>query len=171
MIKTTTKLFFLSITLNFLSCNSKENNSQYPQNNPFKIIKITKSGFEKHGDSYQYNFIGEAKNNSSNIYDDVYTTLEVQLELDNGSVITQRDYDSGLMTGFGDIEKVWNPNETRKIDDHGGLDSDFIPAHYKEYKVKKVVAIFDFDTENLINHTKNTFTDTVDITKQWNSLR
>ncbi|WBV59893.1 hypothetical protein PFY12_12670 [Chryseobacterium camelliae] len=171
MRKTTTLIFVLLIVLNLLSCNSKENNSQPNQTNLFKITKITKSGFERFGDSYKYNFIGEARNNSINIYDEVYTTLKVQLELENGSIITERDYDSGLMTGFGDIEKVWKPNEVRKIDDHGGLDSDFIPAHYKEYKIKKVVAIFDFDTEDLTNHTKNTSFDTLDITKQWNALK
>lgn len=165
-----TQLFILLISLNLFSCNSTGNNSQSEQNKVFTITKITKSSFEKVGNTYQYNFIGEAQNNSANIYDDVYTTLEVQLELENGSVVTQRDYNSGLMTGFGDIEKVWKPNETRKIDDHGGLDSDFIPAHYKEYKVKKVIAIFDFDTKDIINHTKNTFTDTIDVTKQWNTL-
>jgi hypothetical protein len=169
--KTTfTTVFTVLLTTILLSCYSTGNNSQPEQNKVFTITKITKSGFEKHGNSYKYNFIGEAQNNSTNIYDDVYTTLEVQLELENGSIITERDYQSGLMTGFGDIEKVWKPNETRKIDDHGGLDSDFIPAHYKEYKVKKVVAIFDFSTEDIINHTKNTFTDTIDITKQWNTL-
>ena len=167
---TITTLFAVVVTVNLLSCNSKGNNSQTEQNNVFKITKITKSGFEKHGNSYKYTFTGEAQNNSTNIYDDVYTTLEVQLELENGSIITERDYQSGLMTGFGDIEKVWKPNEVRKIDDHGGLDSDFIPDHYKEYKIKKVIAIFDFDTEDLINHTKNTFADTIDITEQWNSL-
>lgn len=171
MRKTTTQSFVLLIVLNLLSCNSKGNDSLPLQNNPFKITKTIKSSFERHGDSYKYNFIGEAQNNSTNIYDDVYTTLEVQLELENGSIITERDYDSGFMTGFGDTEKVWKPNEVRKIDDHGGLDSDFIPAHYKEYRIKKVVAIFDFDTENLLNHTKTTFTDTVDITKQWISLK
>ncbi|MEC3876028.1 hypothetical protein [Chryseobacterium salviniae] len=165
-----TQLSILLISLNLLSCNSTGKNSQSEQNKVFTITKITKSGFEKVGNSYKYNFTGEAQNNSVNIYDDVYTTLEVQLELENGSIITERDYDSGLMTGFGDIEKVWKPNETRKIDDHGGLDSDFIPAHYKEYKVKKVVTIFDFDTKDIINHTNNTFTDTIDVTKQWNTL-
>jgi len=171
MRKTTTQSFVLLIVLNILSCNSKGNDSQSIQNSPFKITKTIKSSFERHGDSYKYKFTGEAQNNSTNIYDDVYTTLEVQLELVNGNIITERDYDSELMTGFGDTEKVWKPNEVRKIDDHGGLDSDFIPAHYKEYKIKKVVAIFDFSTEDLLNHTKNTFTDTVDITKQWDLLK
>lgn len=171
MRKTTTQCFVLLIALNLLSCNSKGNDSQTIQNSPFKITKTIKSSFERHGDSYKYNFIGEVQNNSTNIYDDVYTTLEVQLELENGSIITERDYDSGLMTGFGDTEKVWKPNEVRKIDDHGGLDSDFIPAHYKEYKIKKIVAIFDFSTEDIVNHTKDTFTDTIDITKKWNALQ
>ncbi|MDR6546675.1 hypothetical protein J2810_002781 [Chryseobacterium rhizosphaerae] len=170
MRKTTTQLLILLIVLNLISCNSKGNDLQTTQNSSFKITKITKSSFERHGDSYKYNFIGEAQNNSTNIYDDVYTTLEVQLELENGSIITEKDYDSGFMTGFGDTEKVWKSSEVRKIDDHGGLDSDFIPAHYKEYKVKKVVAIFDFSTEDIINHTKDTFTDTIDITKQWEAL-
>ncbi|NIF07097.1 hypothetical protein F3J23_16795 [Chryseobacterium sp. Tr-659] len=171
MRKTTTQSFVLLIVLNLLSCNSKGNNSQPIQTSPFKITKTIKSSFERHGDSYQYNFIGEAQNNSTNIYDDVYSTLEVQLELENGSIITERDYYSGMFTGFGDTEKVWKPNQMRKLDDRGGLESDFIPAHYKEYKIKKVVAIFDFKAEDIINHTKDTFTDTIDITKKWNALQ
>ena len=170
--KTIIRTVFTALTLSStLSCNSSGNNSQTKQNNVFKITEITKSDFEKHGNSYKYNFIGEAENISTNIYDGVYTTLEVQLELENGSIITQRDYNSGLMTGFGDTEKVWKPNEVRKLEDHGGLDSDFIPAHYKEYTIKKVTAVFDFDAEDIIKHTKDTFTDTIDITKQWNALK
>lgn len=169
--RTIKKLIILSVASSILSCNHKESAPQDEKDKIFEISKIVKSGFKKHGNSYKYTFIGEARNNSSNVYDDVYTTLEVQLELDNGSIITKQDYDSGFMTGVGDTEKVWKPNEVRKIDDHEGLDSDFIPVHYREYKVKKVVAVFDFDTEDLLNHTKNTFTDTIDITKQWNLLK
>lgn len=169
--KTTITTLFTALVLSTtLSCNSKGNDSHPIQKSPFKITKTIKSSFERHGDSYQYNFIGEAQNNSTNIYDDVYSTLEVQLELENGSIITERDYYSGMFTGFGDTEKVWKPNQVRKLDDHGGLESDFIPAHYKEYKVKKVVVIFDFKAEDIINHTKDTFTDTIDITKKWNAL-
>lgn len=154
------------------SCNQSTSNGDTPeQETPFEVIKINKKSFHSVGNSYQFTFAGEVKNNSTNIYDKVYTMVSIELELENGNVITKSDYDSGLWADFGDLEKVWKPQEIRKIDERGGIDSDFLPKRYREYPVKNVTAVFTFISDDLINRNKTDYYYTIDVTDIWNKLQ
>lgn len=161
----------ISIFVILSSCNQSNSNGNYlEQESPFKVVKIDKKSFKSIGDSYQFTFSGEVENKSTNIYDEVYTTMSIEFELENGNIITERDYNSGLWANPGELEKAWKPNEVRKIDERGGIDSDFVPKRYKDYPIKRVVAVLSFSTEDIINKTKDDFYYTLDITNIWKDL-
>lgn len=161
----------ISIFVILSSCNqSNSNGNNLEQESPFEVVKVDKKSFKSVGDSYQFTFSGEVINNSINIYDKVYTMVSIELELENGNVITARDYSSGFWVDFGDLEKAWKPNEVRKIDERGGINSDFVPKRYKDYPIKKVVAVLSFSTEDVINKTKDDFYYNLDITNIWKGL-
>ncbi|MBF2707435.1 hypothetical protein [Flavobacterium soyangense] len=157
------------LSLLIMSCNQKNNNADITEC-PFEIIKAENNFFKKVGTKYQFTFTGATKNKSANIFDDVYTTLNVEFELDNGNILTREDYKSGLMTGFGDLEHAWKPNEIRQIDDNGGIDSDFIPEHYKQYPIKKVTAVIRFNTKDVMNGAEADYYYNMDITDIWKKL-
>ena len=142
----------------------------------FSETKIQVSKFKRVGNSFQYCFKGDAKNLSSNIFDKVYVTIDdVELILENGNVITEKDYQSAVSftTGFGDLEKSWKPNEIRKIGS-GSIDilnSDYIPDHYKDYPIVKVNAIIKYSCQDLINRTELEYFSSVDITNIWKECK
>ncbi len=154
------------------SCN-KNNVTDNSDKNPFfEEIKIEKSDFRKIGNKYKYGFKAEVKNISTLLFDTVYTTLNVEFVLENGNIITQKDYESALSmaTGFGDYEKSWKPNEIRSIGDKMLVESDFIPDHFKDYPIVKVNAVIKYSCEDLINRTSEDFYTTIDITDIWNDF-
>lgn len=160
----------------FSSCDKLLSIVPTVEEKPFKFIDFKKSGFRKIGDAYQYEFVGSFKNVSEYIFDEVYCSAEVQLHLDNGNVITKSDYRSGMLfVNFGGFEKIWKPNEIRLIKKFESTDkpirSDFIPMRYKEYNITKVEAVLTFDTKDLVNRKKKSYTVLLNVTEQWNKTK
>lgn len=161
----------ISIFIILSSCNqANSNGNNLKQESLFEVVKTDKKSFKSVGDSYQFTFSGEVKNNSTNIYDEVYTILTVEFELDNGNIITEQDYHTGMFGNPGELEKAWKANEIRIIDERDGISSDFIPKRYKEYPIKKVIAILKFSTTDVINNTTDDFYYNLDITNIWKDL-
>jgi len=147
------------------SCNN------FKQESPFEVVEVSKKLFTYNGSYYLFTFKGSVKNNSVNIYDSVYTMVSIELELENGNIITARDYQSVFWgIDIGDLEKAWKPNEVRIIGEKKGINSDFIPKQYKEYPVKKVTAVLKFSADDIINRSKNEYYYRLDVTDVWNRL-
>ena len=165
-------VLFVVLLCVIVGCNKKSvslDNSN--KNTAFEEVKIEESSFRKIGNKYKFGLKAEVKNISTYIFDDVYTTLEIEFELENGNFITKKEYESALSmaTGFGDLEKIWKPNEIRSIGDKMLIESDFIPNGFKDYPIKKVNAVVQYSCTDLINKTKNDYFTTIDVTKEWNN--
>lgn len=176
----------LSLLLLIISCNQKDNNTD----SIFQEVSRTKSQFDKVGIYYKYLYKGDIKNISSNILDKVVTTVEVEFLLENGNVITQKDYQTVFPTSGMDFKYSWKPNEIMSIDDDEeknsrllyplsypdgdkgtGLSSGYIPSRYKDYPIKRVLAILYFETTDVVNQKENTYQNIIDITEEWNKLK
>lgn len=164
-------LIVIAFSLLF-SCNRKEKVDVSEEVVLFKITNIKKSEFVKVGNSNQFKFIGTIQNTSEFIFDKVITDVEIELELENGNLITERDYEKEWATfaSMIDSQTSWKQNENRLIKGMGsgsGISSTYIPDHYFEYPVKKVFAVFKLEAEDLINRTKNENKIIVDVTDKW----
>lgn len=168
-----TKTLLLILPFLITSCKQTEEKSYVKEDNGvFKIIDIKESYFEFVGNNLQYHFKGNIQNTSENIYDEVYTKVEIKLELENGNIITKLDYNSHIMfSDIGDTQKSWKPNEERYVNGltTKGITSDYVPNHYSDYPVKKVYAVLNLDAEDLINRTQNDYELVIDVTDKWNS--
>ena len=112
------------------------------------------------------------KNISDVLYEEVYTTLEVEFILENDTTLTEKDYRDvlSIYTGFGDLEKGWKKNDIRSIGDKHILESDYIPKHFKEYPIKKVIAYLIFNCKDLVNKKSEQYYLGIDITSSWREL-
>lgn len=171
------KFLLLALPLLLLtSCDKLFNIATNLEEKPFEVVDFEKSNFRKVGDSYQYEFMGTIKNVSDYIFDEVYCSVEVRLYLDNGNVITKRDYNSGILfSDFGSFDKVWKPNEERLIQrtqsNEKPITSDYIPNGYKEYNIDGVQAVLTFKTKDLVNRKDKNYRVRLDITDEWNNLK
>ena len=164
-------LIVIAFSLLF-SCNRKEKVDVSEEAVLFKITNTKKSEFVKVGNNSRFEFIGTIQNTSEFIFDNVVTDVEIELELENGNLITERDYEKGwdILGGMIDSQTSWKQNESRIIyglGDDSGISSTYIPDHYFEYPVKKVFAVFKLKAEDLINRTKNENKIIVDVTDKW----
>ena len=164
-------IVIIGITFSILniSCKNNSGNAEVNSiiNSAFKELKIEKSEFERVGNSFKYKFKCNVKNISSNIFNRVYTTLDVQFILENGKVITETEYQDLWGGGIGDYQETWKPEEVRNIGKERDLPSAFIPEGFKDYPISKVIVMLKYHCDDLINQTKEDYYTSIDITDVW----
>lgn len=125
---------------------------------------------EKKPTDIVYIYKGNLKNTSTQLFE--YTTInfEINLILENGNILTEREYGSGFLgeriMAINNI-KDWKPNEAREV--KGFLSVD-IPIKYIDYPIKSVVAKYAFECEDQINNKTENFVIEKDVTEKWKSI-
>lgn len=117
-----------------------------------------------------YIYKGNLKNTSTQLFEDTTINLEINLILENGNILTEREYGSGFLgEGIMAINSVkdWKPNEIREVKGFLSID---IPVKYIDYPIKSVVAKYSFKCEDQINNKTESFFIEKDITEKWKSV-
>lgn len=169
------RTYLMLILLLLSSCNNQQSSSQEI---PFKEVKSSMNGFyvkcvDQFSDPTTPSTIGyiykaEVVNNSDLLYESVDVVLEVQLELENGNILTKQDYSSGTFDPLGTMlfERIehWRGKEIRELKPFTVPE---IPKAYLDYPVKKVTVYFTFKCDDQINNGKPIFTMSQDVTNSW----
>lgn len=166
-------LFTVILLPFFYSCHTKsESSGDATEIFPFELIHIDEDGFKKVGNSYQYEFRGKVKNLSSYTFEKVYTTVEIEFTLADKSILTEKEYRDvlSMYTDFGDSENMWVQNETREIGEKLIIESDYIPLHFKRYKISKVEAILIFNCEDIKRDISEEYNLRIDVTNMWEKV-
>ncbi|MEI8087754.1 MAG: hypothetical protein WCG93_16205 [Paludibacter sp.] len=172
-------LFILVFSL--ISCNNVSKSKTTVESPivevPFKETNMIIDGFfvqsRESNDSkpYSISYIYKADlcNSSNNTFDKVITKFEIILELDNGNLLTKKEYGTGY---FGEdiLELIsnrnWKPNQTQRIE---RLISVKIPIKYIDYPIKKVTVQYEFECDDQINDSQPIYTYNVDVTDKWHN--
>lgn len=166
-------LLLFGLLLTIASC---DNNQSSIAEIPFKETKIIYNDFYTRYNEFAATqvpsdiaFIYKCQllNKSNNTYNKVAINVKIKLILDNGNVLTENEYGTGIL-GEDILEyrliSNWKPNEERE---NRTIVTTEIPVKYLDYPVQKVIATFKYECEDQINNTNNTFIEDRDITNNW----
>ncbi|PZD76766.1 hypothetical protein [Mesonia sp. K7] len=173
------KLLIFCVAICLLSCENSNKNDK-KESIPFKITDTIKSHFEYTSDKHlKYYFKGISINDSEVFFEKVHVSIDIEFLMTNGKRIVEDDYLSVRIFGasFGSNLKGWKPQEKREIPEENSLmglkelTSDFIPETMNEYPIDKVIAVYTFDTEDLMNDNKQkSYKLEINVTEQWDKL-
>jgi hypothetical protein len=117
-----------------------------------------------------YIYKGSIQNKSTQLFESTLVSLEVDLVLENGNILTQKEYGSDYLgEGIMAINNIkdWKSREVKEIK---GLLSVYIPVKYIDYPIKSVIAKYSFECEDQISNTTENFEIKKDITEKWKSV-